>query len=130
MDFNFDPDKTGIKVDVKRYMEVMRKRREQASRLVKKRKKVESETQYIRKRRRHPNEKMFRVGDLVFLDFELGALLKAPSKKLKRNDFTEAIQLLSRKILMVNPNFKAEYNSALINQFMSGLHDDIMQSLA
>ena len=54
--FNFDPDKTGIKVDMERYMEVMRKRREQGSRLVKERKKVESETQYIREMRRHPNE--------------------------------------------------------------------------
>ena len=31
---------------------------------------------------------------------------------------------------MVNPNFRAECNSALINQFASWLHDDIMQSLA
>ena len=85
LDFNFDSDKTGIKVDVKRYMEVMKKRREQVSRLVKERNKVESETQYIREMRRHPNEKMFRVGDLVFLDYEGGSLLRTPSKKLKRN---------------------------------------------
>ena len=85
LDFNFDPEKKGIKVDVKRYMEVMKKRREQVSRLVKERKKVESETQYIRKMRRHHNEKMFRAGDLVFLDCEGGSLLRAPSKKLKRN---------------------------------------------
>ena len=85
LDFNFDPDKTGIKIDVKRYMEIMRKRREEVNRLVKERKRVEAETQFIREMRRHPNEKMFRVGDLVFLDYEGGALLKAPSKKLKRN---------------------------------------------
>ena len=42
------------------------------------------------------------------------------------DDFAEALQLLSRKILMVNPNFRAECNSALINQFASGLHDNIM----
>ena len=85
LDFNFDPDKKGIKAHVKRYIEVMKKRREQVSRLVKERKKVESETQYIREMRRHPNEKMFRVGDLVFLDYDGGSLLRAPSKKLKRN---------------------------------------------
>ena len=85
LDFNFDPDKTGIKVDVQKYMEVMRKRRKQVNRLVKERKKVEAETQYIRKMRRHPNEKMFRVGDLVFLDYEGGSMLRAPSRKLKRN---------------------------------------------
>ena len=85
LDFNFDPDKTGIKVDVIKYMEIMKKRREQISRLVKERKKVEAETQYIREMRRHPNEKMFRVGDLVFLDYEGGSMLKAPSRKLKRS---------------------------------------------
>ena len=50
--------------------------------------------------------------------------------KESEDDFTEALQLLSRKILMVNPNFRAECNSALINQFMSGLRDDIMRPLA
>ena len=43
--------------------------------------------------------------------------------KESEDDFAEALQLL----LMVNPNFRAECNSALINQFTSGLHDDIMQ---
>ena len=66
-------------------METMKKRREEVNRLVKERKKVEAETQYIRKMRRHPNEKMFRVGDLVFLDYEGGSMLKAPSRKLKRS---------------------------------------------
>ena len=50
--------------------------------------------------------------------------------KESEDDFAEALQLLSRKILMVNPNFRAECNSALINQFASGLHDDIMRPLA
>ena len=85
LDFNFDPDKTGISVDVKKYMEVMKKRREQVNKLVGERKKVEAETQYIREMRRFPNEKMFREGDLVFLDYEGGSMLRAPSRKLKRN---------------------------------------------
>ena len=55
------------------------------NRLVKERKKVEAETQYIREMRRHPNDNMFRVGNLVFLDFEGGSMLKAPSRKLKRS---------------------------------------------
>ena len=50
--------------------------------------------------------------------------------KESEDDFTEALQLLSRKILMVNPNFRAECNSALINQFTSSLCDDIMRPLA
>ena len=85
LDFNLDLDKTGISVDVKRYMEVMKKRREQVNKLVGERKKVEVETQYIREMRRFPNEKMFREGDLVFLDYEGGSMLRAPSRKLKRN---------------------------------------------
>ena len=84
LDFNFDPDKTGIKVDVVKYIEIMKKRREQVNSLVKERKKVEAETQYIREMRRHPNERMFRVGELVFLDYEGGSMLKAPSRTLKR----------------------------------------------
>ena len=75
LDFNFDPEtgsKTGINVDVMEYMETMKKRREQVNKLVKKRKKIEAETQYIREMRRHPNDKMFRVGNLVFLDYEGG----------------------------------------------------------
>ena len=47
------------------------------------------------------------------------------SKEIE-DDFAEALQLISRKTLMVNPNFRVECNSALINQFVSGLHDDIM----
>ena len=35
--------------------------------------------------RRFPNEKMFREGDLVFLDYKGGSILRAPSRKLKRN---------------------------------------------
>ena len=50
--------------------------------------------------------------------------------KESEDDFAEALQLLSRKILMVNPNFRVECNSALTNQFASGLCDDIMQPLA
>ena len=49
--------------------------------------------------------------------------------KDSEDNFAEALQLLSRKILMVNPNFRPDCNSALINQFVSGLHDDIMRPL-
>ena len=55
---------------------------------------------------------------------------KEQLSKESEDDFAEALQLLSRKILMVNPNFRAECNSTLINQFASGLYDDIMQPLA
>ena len=68
-----------------KYMEIMKKRREQVNRLVKERKKAEAETQYIKEMRRLSNEKMFRVKDLVFLDYEGGSMHKAPLRKLKRS---------------------------------------------
>ena len=85
LDFNFDPDKTGIKVDVSKYMNLMKKRLEKVKNLVKDRKRIEAETQYIREMRRHPNEVPYRIGDLIFLDHGGGSKLKAPSKKFKRN---------------------------------------------
>ena len=46
--------------------------------------------------------------------------------KETEDDFVEALQILACKILIINPNFQSECNSALINQFASGLRDDIM----
>ena len=85
LDFDFDPDKTGIKVDVKQYMNLMKQRVEVINKLVRDRKKIKAETQYIREMRRYPNDKPFRVGDLVFLDYSGNSKLQAPSRKLKRN---------------------------------------------
>ena len=50
--------------------------------------------------------------------------------KESEDDFAEALQILARKILIINPNFQTKCNTALINQFASGLHDDIMRPLA
>ena len=50
--------------------------------------------------------------------------------KETKDDFVEALQILARKILIINSNFQSECNSALINQFTSGLRNDIMQPLA
>ena len=50
--------------------------------------------------------------------------------KESEDDFAESLQILARKILIINPNFQSECNTALINQFASGLRDDIMQPLA
>ena len=41
--------------------------------------------------------------------------------KETKDDFAEALQILASKILIINPNFQSECNSALINQFASGL---------
>ena len=83
--FDFDPDTTGLNVDTEKYMKYMTQRRKQMIKLIYERKRVEAETQFIREMRKHPEEKPFRVGDLVFLNHSGGSLLNAPSKKFKRD---------------------------------------------
>ena len=50
--------------------------------------------------------------------------------KATEDNFAEALQILACKILIINQNFQSECNSALINQFASGLRDGIMRPLA
>ena len=54
-------------------------------------------------------------------------------KQLSReteDDYAEVLQLLARKILIINPGFQTECNSALVYQFANGIHDDIIHPLA
>ena len=46
------------------------------------------------------------------------------------DDYVEILQILARKIMIVNPSFQAECNGVLIHQFANGLHDDIIRPLA
>ena len=46
------------------------------------------------------------------------------------DDYTEILQILAQKIMIVNPAFQAECNGALIHQFANGLRDDIIHLLA
>ena len=46
------------------------------------------------------------------------------------DDYAEILQILTRKIMIANPAFQAECNSALIHQFANGLHDEIIRPLA
>ena len=46
------------------------------------------------------------------------------------DDYTEILQILARKIMIVNPGFQAECNGVLIHQFTNGLCDDIIHPLA
>ena len=46
------------------------------------------------------------------------------------DDYTEILQIHARKIMIANPAFQAECNSALIHQFTNGLHDEIICPLA
>ena len=51
------------------------------------------------------------------------------SKKFE-DDYAEVLQLLARKILIINPGFQTECNSALVYQFANGIRDDIIRPLA
>ena len=46
------------------------------------------------------------------------------------DDYAEVLQLLTRKILIMNPGFQTECNDALVHQFANGIHDDIIRPLA
>ena len=46
------------------------------------------------------------------------------------DDYVEILQILARKIMIVNPAFQAECNGALIHQFANRLCDDIIRPLA
>ena len=83
--FDFDPDKSGIKIETVRYLEHMKRKRENINKLVYERKKVEAETRYIQEMRKYPEELGFKVGDFVFFNHAGGSVLQAPSKKFKRS---------------------------------------------
>ena len=54
-------------------------------------------------------------------------------KQLSReteDDYAEVLQLLARKILIINPGFQTECNTALVHQFANGIRDDIIRPLA
>ena len=46
------------------------------------------------------------------------------------DDYAEVLQLLARKILIMNPGFQTECNNALVHQFANGICDDIIRPLA
>ena len=46
------------------------------------------------------------------------------------DDYVEILQILTWKIMIMNPAFQAECNDALIHQFTNGLRDDIIHPLA
>ena len=86
-----------------------------------------------------PNPTIEGVLDHLISTFSLGedeSSIKSEfysHKQLAReseDDYAEILQILARKIMIVNPAFQAECNGALIHQFTNGLHDDIIRLLA
>ena len=83
--FDFDPDRTGIKVGVRKYMDVMHERSKVMKSIIQERKTLEAQVQHMREMRRNPDYKGFMIGDLVYLYHGPGSVLQAPARKLKRN---------------------------------------------
>ena len=78
--FDFDPTKSGIKVDTRLYMLCM----EQSKLLIEERN-MRQKVKLIRESRKYPDAHGYAVGDLVLIKHSPSSVLKAPSRKLKRD---------------------------------------------
>ena len=85
LDFDFDPTKPGMKVDTPLYVLFMEQGKALLNQLIMTRKKYEVESQLIRESRKYPDAHGYAVGDLVLINHSPSAVLKAPSRKLKRD---------------------------------------------
>ena len=83
--FDFDPIKSGIKLDTKLYMLCMQQQKLLIDQMIMRRKKYEAESQLIRESRKYPDAHGYAVGDLVLIKHAPSSVLKAPSRKLKRD---------------------------------------------
>ena len=79
------PIKSGIKIDTKLYMLCMQQQKLLIGQMIMRRKKYEAESQLIRESRKYPNAHGYAVGDLVLIKHAPSSVLKAPSRKLKRD---------------------------------------------
>ena len=82
LDFDFDPEKSGKKVNTPLYMVLMEKRKKLLNNLIIERKKYESESQLIRESRKYPDAHGYAIGDLVLIHHSPSCTLKAQSRKL------------------------------------------------
>ena len=82
--FDYDPTKSGIKVDTPLYMLCMEQSKLLIDQMIMRRKKYEAESQLIRESRKYPDAHGYAVGDLVLLKHSPSSVLKAPSRKFKR----------------------------------------------
>ena len=83
--FDFDPTKSGIKIDTKLYMLCMQQQKLLIDQMIMRRKKYEAESQLIRESRKYPDAHGYGIGDLVLIKHSPSSVLKAPSRKLKRD---------------------------------------------
>ena len=85
LSFDFDPTKSGIKVDTPLYMIFMDQSKLLINQMIMRRKKYEAESQLVRESRKYPDVHGYAVGDLVLINHSPSSVLKAPSRKLKRD---------------------------------------------
>ena len=85
LSFDFDPTKSGIKVDTPLYMIFMDQSKLLINQMIMRRKKYEAESQLVRESRKYPDAHGYAVGDLVLINHSPSSVLKAPSRKLKRD---------------------------------------------
>ena len=85
LSFDFDPTKSGIKVDTPLYMIFMDQSKLLINQMIMRRKKYEVESQLVRESRKYPDVHGYAVGDLVLINHSPSSVLKAPSRKLKRD---------------------------------------------
>ena len=85
LSFDFDPTKSGMKVDTPFYMIFMDQNKVLINQLIMRRKKYEAESQLVRESRKYPDTHGYAVSDLVLINHSPSSVLKAPSRKLKRN---------------------------------------------
>ena len=85
LSFDFDPTKSGMKVDTPLYMIFMDQRKLLINQMIMRRKKYEAESQLVRESRKYPDVHGYAVGDLVLINHSPSSVLKAPSRKLKRD---------------------------------------------
>ena len=83
--FDYDPTKAGIKVDTPLYMLFMEQGKLLIDQMIMRRKKYEAESQLIRESRKYPEAHGYVVGDLVLINHSPSSVLKAASRKLKRD---------------------------------------------
>ena len=83
--FIYKQGQTGINVNRKQYLEIIFKRKAMMDQIITDRKTYEKNTQWIREKRKYPNQETFAVGDLVLVYHPLGLVLQSTSRKLNRN---------------------------------------------
>ena len=83
--FEFDPNKTGLKVSTFTYLQVMKEKAEMIAKLIKERRTYEKESLLVKEMRKFPDFETLAIGDLVMVDHNYGSTLQSQNKKLKRN---------------------------------------------